>query len=54
MWTSYVYDALKQIVQVVDDKQNITTVSYDNFGRRTVINNPDTGRTETRTTSRAT
>jgi YD repeat-containing protein len=48
LWTSYVYDALKQITQVVDDKQNTTTVTYDNFGRRTVINNPDTGRTETR------
>jgi RHS repeat-associated protein len=47
LWTSYVYDALKQITQVVDDKQNTTTVAYDNLGRRTVINNPDTGRTET-------
>jgi RHS repeat-associated protein len=47
VWTSYGYDALKQIVQVTDDKQNVTSVSYDNFGRRSVINNPDTGRTET-------
>jgi len=51
---SYDYDALKQIVKVTDDKQNVTTVSYDNFGRRTVINNPDTGRTETQYDSRAT
>lgn len=47
IWTSYGYDALKQIVEVVDDKQNVTRVAYDNFGRRTVIDNPDTGRTET-------
>jgi len=46
VWTSYAYDALKQIRQVTDDKNNVTTVSYDNFGRRTVIDNPDTGRTE--------
>jgi len=48
LWTSYAYDPLKQIVQVVDDKLNQTNVSYDNFGRRTNIDNPDAGRTETR------
>ena len=48
IWTSHVYDALKQIVQVVDDKSNTTKVEYDNLGRRTVIDNPDAGRTETR------
>ena len=47
IWTSYGYDALKQISRVVDNLSNTTTISYDNFGRRTVINNPDTGRTET-------
>ncbi|MGH9893505.1 MAG: SpvB/TcaC N-terminal domain-containing protein, partial [bacterium] len=47
IWTSYAYDALKQIVQVMDDQQNTTAIAYDNFGRRTVIDNPDTGRTET-------
>jgi RHS repeat-associated protein len=47
IWTSYAYDPLKQIVQVLDDKLNTTKVSYDNLGRRTVIDNPDTGRTET-------
>ena len=47
IWTSYGYDALKQIVKVEDDKSNLTRVTYDNFGRRTVIDNPDTGRTET-------
>jgi YD repeat-containing protein len=48
IWTSYDYDPLKQIVEVKDDHNNLTTVSYDNLGRRTVIDNPDTGRTETR------
>ena len=47
MWTSYAYDPMKQIVQVADDKNNTTTIAYDNFGRRTVIDNPDTGKTET-------
>jgi RHS repeat-associated protein len=47
IWTSYAYDPLKQIVRVVDDKLNTTAVAYDNLGRRTVIDNPDTGRTET-------
>src|SRR6266702_3712256 len=47
IWTSYAYDPLKQITQVVDNLSNTTNISYDNFGRRTVINNPDTGRTET-------
>jgi RHS repeat-associated protein len=47
IWTSYAYDPLKQITQVVDNLANTTSVAYDNLGRRTVINNPDTGRTET-------
>src|SRR5713226_8902086 len=45
LWTSYAYDALKQITQVVDDKSNTTTIAYDNLGRRLSINNPDTGLT---------
>ena len=47
LWTSYAYDPLKQIVEVKDDRNNLTRVAYDNLGRRTVIDNPDTGRTET-------
>ena len=47
IWTSYAYDAMKQIVRVEDDRHNVTAVAYDNLGRRTVIDNPDTGRTET-------
>jgi len=46
LWTSYDYDALKQIVQVEDHAHNKTLVNYDNFGRRTLIDNPDTGITQ--------
>jgi YD repeat-containing protein len=45
IWTSYDYDALKQIRTVTDDKGNVTIVDYDNLGRRTSIINPDTGAT---------
>jgi len=41
--TSYAYDPMKQITQVKDAKGNITSVSYDNLGRRLTINNPDMG-----------
>ncbi len=47
LWTSYEYDSLKQIVEVVDDQNNVTSVSYDNLGRRTQIKSPDMGLTET-------
>ncbi|MFI0798681.1 RHS repeat-associated core domain-containing protein [Amycolatopsis lurida] len=48
IWTSYGYDALGQITTVVDDKNNITRSEYDTLGRRTVLDSPDAGRTETR------
>jgi len=47
LWTSYEYDPMKQIVSVMDDHFYITEVSYDNLGRRTHIDNPDMGLTET-------
>jgi RHS repeat-associated protein len=47
IWTSYGYDPLDELTKVIDDHNNITTSTFDNFGRRTVINSPDTGRTET-------
>ncbi|MDT3706352.1 MAG: SpvB/TcaC N-terminal domain-containing protein, partial [Thiobacillus sp.] len=47
LWTSYAYDPLKQIVQVKDVKGVLTKVEYDLLGRRTVIDNPDTGKTVT-------
>jgi len=46
IWMSYQYDPLKQITEVSDDQGNLTTVRYDNFGRRTRIDNPDTGETQ--------
>ncbi len=47
IWTSYGYDAINQIVKVLDNHENLTTSTYDNFGRRTEINNPDMGRVVT-------
>jgi RHS repeat-associated protein len=46
IWTSYAYDPMKQLVQVKDDEGHLTKLGYDNLGRRTIIENPDTGRTE--------
>ncbi|HEV8562247.1 MAG TPA: SpvB/TcaC N-terminal domain-containing protein [Actinophytocola sp.] len=48
IWTSYGYDAIGQITSVVDDRNNTTRSAYDNFGRRTIVDSPDSGRTETR------
>lgn len=48
LWTSYEYNPVRQITAVVDDKDNATRSSYDNLGRRTVFDSPDSGRTETR------
>ncbi|WP_410659208.1 SpvB/TcaC N-terminal domain-containing protein [Amycolatopsis sp. lyj-112] len=48
IWTSYGYDALGQISTVVDDKNNTTRAEYDGLGARTVLESPDTGRTEAR------
>jgi len=48
IWTSYGYDPLRQITSVVDDRGNTTRAEYDNFGRRTIVDSPDSGRTETR------
>ncbi len=44
--THYVYDGLKQITDVYDAKSHHTSVSYDLLGRRTAIDNPDTGKVE--------
>jgi RHS repeat-associated protein len=42
--TSYAYDPMSQITRVTDDQGNVTSVSYDLFGRRTAIDSPDAGR----------
>jgi RHS repeat-associated protein len=47
VWTSYGYDPLNQLTSVTDDHNNVTTTTYDNFGRETVVDSPDSGRTET-------
>ena len=46
IWTSYRYDPLDQLVNVVDDQENTTGVEYDNFGRTVAIDSVDSGRTE--------
>ncbi|QKV73934.1 sugar-binding protein [Amycolatopsis sp. Hca4] len=46
IWTSYDYDAMGQITSVVDDRGNTTKAAYDNFGRRTVVDSPDSGKVE--------
>ncbi|MFL6161611.1 MAG: SpvB/TcaC N-terminal domain-containing protein [Jatrophihabitantaceae bacterium] len=47
IWTSYAYDPLGELVTVADDSNNVTRQSFDKLGRRTVVDNPDTGTTET-------
>jgi RHS repeat-associated protein len=48
IWTSYDYDPIGQITSVADDQYNTTKLSYDGFGRRTIVDSPDAGRTESR------
>jgi RHS repeat-associated protein len=47
IWTSYSYDPLDQLVEVKDDQGNVSRMTYDNLGRRTVVDNPDSGTTRT-------
>jgi RHS repeat-associated protein len=46
IWTSYAYDAMERVTDVIDDHGNATLVAYDQLGRRTAINSPDSGYTE--------
>jgi len=46
IWTSYSYDALNQFVGIRDDHNNVSGAGYDNLGRRTSVDTPDSGRTE--------
>jgi RHS repeat-associated protein len=48
IWTSYGYDPLRRITSVVDDKGNTTGSAYDMLNRRTIVDSPDAGRTETK------
>lgn len=47
IWTKYDYDPLGELTKVTDNSNNITTQTFDMLGRRTVVDNPDTGKTET-------
>jgi YD repeat-containing protein len=46
IWTTYLHDPLHQLVAVIDDQGNRTSVAYDNVGRRLSIDSPDAGKTE--------
>jgi RHS repeat-associated protein len=46
IWTSYRYDPLGELVEVTDDHENVTRVTYDQLGRRTAVETPDSGLTE--------
>lgn len=46
VWTSYLYDGLRQLVQITDDHLNVTRFEYDLSGRRTAVDSPDKGRIE--------
>jgi RHS repeat-associated protein len=41
--TNYEYDAANRLVQVTDDLNNVTSISYDLTGEKTSLNDPDTG-----------
>jgi RHS repeat-associated protein len=46
IWTSYAHDPLKQLVEITDDQDNVSRITYDNFGRTIGVESPDTGLTE--------
>ncbi|MBA7705794.1 hypothetical protein ES703_114633 [subsurface metagenome] len=41
--TSYEYNPINEITKVMDNRGNTTSISYDTLGRRTSIDNPDSG-----------
>jgi RHS repeat-associated protein len=45
--TTYEYGPFDQIDKVIDDKGNVTSFSYDVLGRRTQLDEPDRGSTQT-------
>jgi RHS repeat-associated protein len=42
-WTSFVYNAIDELVEATDDLGNTTLSQYDMLGRRTLRNHPDAG-----------
>src|SRR5262249_16454752 len=47
VWMSYAYSPMQEMLQATDDTNHVTTVAFDNLGRLTSIDNPNTGRTDT-------
>gem|GEM_PF-3696194 len=41
--TTYGYNVMGKLTSVTDDKSNVTTIQYDNLGRKTRMNDPDMG-----------
>ncbi len=41
--TKYIYDAVGNLISVIDAKNNVTTISYDALGRKTGMVDPDMG-----------
>jgi RHS repeat-associated protein len=46
VWTSYVFDPMRDLILIVDDQGNQMHIEYDRLGRRTAVDSPDAGRTE--------
>jgi RHS repeat-associated protein len=44
--TRYRYSLMNEITHVIDTEDNTTLITYDSLGRRTSINNPDSGLVE--------
>ncbi len=44
--TRFQYNALSELIRVVDAGNNATTYTYDNLGRKLSVNHPDAGLTE--------
>lgn len=47
IWTEYGYDAMDQLLAVLDDHGNLTRVTYDLAGRTRFVDSPDAGKVET-------
>ena len=45
IWTSYKYNSINELVEVLDDQDNVINSSYDWLGRRTEVIHPDAGTT---------